>query len=146
MWFAGFEEIGRIDARGNITGWHLGTRQGAQVGLPEAMAVGPDGAIWYTSQTVPPHITRVSGSGAFTSAEIPSGEGGLYMSGITAGPDGALWFTQYPVGPNDPPDAVARMTIEGQYTSWPLPKSRSIPTRITTKENVSFKTGVPSRV
>ena len=131
MWFSGFEQVGRIDARGSITGWQLGTEQGAQVGLPTALTVGPDGAIWYTSQTVPPRITRVSSAGVFTSTEIPSGEGGLYLPGITAGPDGALWFTQAPVGPADPPDAIGRMTTEGQYTSWPLPRSRSHPTRIT---------------
>jgi virginiamycin B lyase len=127
MWFSGFEEIGRIDANGRITLWEL--TQSREVGLPDALTAGPDGALWYTSETG--SINRISTSGTITGTTIPSGEGGLYLAGITSGPDGAMWFTQSPVSPSDPPDAIGRLTADGHYTSWPLRKPRSQPRRIT---------------
>lgn len=130
MWFGGFQEIGRVDPSGAITGWQLGSPNGTDVGLPAALTTGPDDAIWYTNETVPPRLTRLTSAGTFSSVEIPAGSGGLWMAGVTSGPDDALWFTQTPVGPADPPDAIGRVTTDGRYTSFPLPQTRSTPMRI----------------
>jgi virginiamycin B lyase len=127
MWFCGFLEIGRVDPSGTIT-----LSQGNEVGTPSALTAGQDGALWFTNETVPPRISRLSPSGTMDSTEIPSGDGGLKMAGIALGPDRAMWFTQSPVGLDDPPDAIGRVTANGRYASWPLPKPRSDPSRITT--------------
>jgi virginiamycin B lyase len=148
MWFTGFLLIGRINHEGRITGWaNFGPSKRTDLGLPEAITHGPDGAIWYTDESVPPSINRLSPSGSITSIDIESGEAGLYLPGITAGPDGALWFTQQPVSGG--PEAIGRVTTNGRYTSWRLPRSHSGPTRITAgpdgalwfTEQVSYRIG-----
>ncbi len=131
MWFAGFLTIGRIDPAGEITSWEFRSPQGANLGDPEAITVGPDGPLWYASEEVPPRINRIGTAGSITGTQLVSGGGGLYVAGIAQGPDGALWFTQSPVGDDDPPDAIGRVTTDGQYTRWPLPNSHSTPMRIT---------------
>jgi virginiamycin B lyase len=124
MWFAGFGLLGRISGTGQITGWD--DTSSSYVGFPDALAVGPDGEIWYTNAS---KINRVTPSGAFASTNIPGGAGGLQMLGIATGPDGALWFTEMPWGSGS--DSIGRLTIDGHYTRWLLPKLRSDPMRIT---------------
>jgi virginiamycin B lyase len=126
MWFSGFMTIGRVDPSGKIT-----LSDAPTVGLPRALAAGPgDSTLWFTNEAVPPRITRLSLPGTSDSVEIPAADGGLYMAGIALGPDDAMWFTQSPVGPDDPPNAIGRVTAEGRYTSWKLPRPRSDPHRI----------------
>ncbi len=57
-------------------------------GQPSSIAVGPDGAIWFTEQT---WIGRYNPADAsFTETVVPNSGGAQY---ITAGPDSAMWFT-----------------------------------------------------
>src|SRR3954447_15819533 len=65
------------------------------IDLPNAIATGPDGALWFTgpgfrTPTSVSSIGRISVSGTVTSYTDPSIRDPF---GIVAGPDGALWFT-----------------------------------------------------
>ena len=129
IWFCGLEVVGRVDSTtGRITGWETPRRQ--DLGLPSVITLGPGGAIWYTSESVPATINRLTPSGYITRFTVPSGSGGLDMPGITMGPDGALWFTQSSVG-SGPPPAIGRMSPTGRYSNYPLPSGTPAPTAIT---------------
>ena len=130
IWFQGFEMIGRIDHDGNVTGWRSVSGD-KRVGLPGAMTVGPDGAIWFTDESVPPRITRVTSDGNFRSVSLPASSSGLTMSGITSGPDAALWFTESSDTPDAPVSAIGRLGTDGRYAQFPVPTARSLPKRIT---------------
>ena len=56
--------------------------------LPNQIAAGPDGALWFTEVD---RIGRISTGGVVTEFAI----GAVSIpEGIVAGPDGALWFTE----------------------------------------------------
>jgi virginiamycin B lyase len=124
MWFAGFQMIGRITADGTPTGWRF------TVGLPDALTSGPGKAIWYTNNKVPPAISRISATGSITDHRVPSTDPMLEMPGITTGSDGALWFTENSSA-RGAAHAIGRMTVDGQYTRFPLPTNDPRPRRIT---------------
>ena len=69
-----------------------------QVNDPEFLAVGPDGALWF-SDNPPPESDNFASIGRITTAtppvitEYPLGVPS-YIEGVTLGPDGALWFAQ----------------------------------------------------
>jgi virginiamycin B lyase len=92
---------------------------------PTTIAVGPDGAIWFT---VYGQIRRITTSGAFDQrSETPPNVG---PRTITAGPDGALWFTE-DVG------KIGRITTTGAISEFPIPAEQvliswgAFPTSIT---------------
>ena len=62
---------------------------GTGISSPEAIAAGPDGALWFTNYGNN-SIGRITTAGAVTNY---TGTGINYADGIAAGPDGALWFT-----------------------------------------------------
>ncbi len=66
---------------------------GEEGGRPAAMALGPDGCIWYTQ----PAMSRVgSVDPAGPATQTPASyllSGGLAPKDITAGPDGGMWYT-----------------------------------------------------
>jgi streptogramin lyase len=57
--------------------------------LPEDIAAGPDGALWFTLYD---RIGRVTTTGDVSSYRVPTP--GSFPLGIAAGPDGALWFVE----------------------------------------------------
>ncbi|MCW2894846.1 MAG: hydrolase, partial [Actinomycetia bacterium] len=69
--YVGFEQIGYVTPGRPITGYEDG--QGVNPGLPVAIAVGPDGEIWYTNgMGSNPRISRVNGyEGPATVTELP---------------------------------------------------------------------------
>lgn len=77
-------------------------------GRIEGIAAGPDGNVWFTRPAAN-HIGRTTMSG-----EVTEFTGAVGPGRITAGPDGNLWFTEG--------SAIARITVEGQITHFPLPK------------------------
>ena len=80
---------------------------------PDAIALGPDGATWFTEDGTD-SIGRVAADG--TEAEFPTATAsGFRPRSIAAGPDGDLWFTDWQgdVGRLDPAD--------GQVTKFALP-------------------------
>jgi virginiamycin B lyase len=84
---------------------------------PVGIAVGPDGAIWFTessyfADTGRNKIGRITKDGVVTEFSIPTSDSGPF--GIVAGPDGALWFTE------SLSSKIGRMTTAGGITEFPL--------------------------
>src|SRR5262245_5846318 len=80
-------------------------------GGPNSIALGPDGALWFT-EVSRPAIGRMTTTGKVTSFPIASNASPV---SIVAGPDGALWFTEAS-GPG-----VGRITTSGQISEFTIP-------------------------
>ena len=95
--------IGRVTTSGQFTMRSLPSGQG----LPNAggLAVGPDGALWFTEGDA---IGRITTGGTISSFSAPGADGD-----IAKGPDDALWYTAGN-------DALGRITTGGQTTVFPL--------------------------
>jgi virginiamycin B lyase len=87
---------------------------------PADVAVGPDGAVWFTEANAD-KIGRVRPNGQITEFPLPAGS---EPHGITGGPDGAVWFAE--TGTN----TIGRMTTAGALTEFPTHVSGSAPTQI----------------
>lgn len=105
-WFTdpGTRRIGRISATNVVQGFDAnvaGTPTGGPPPAltPQRIAVGPDGALWYT--ITEGGIARMTTAGVVT--RYPVVRTGR-SAGIVAGPDGAMWFTL----PDD--DRIGRIT------------------------------------
>jgi virginiamycin B lyase len=118
LWFTEFNtgQLAQITTAGLITEY-----PGAGVG-PSAIAVGRDGALWYTESDPSANaIGRMTTGGAVTN-HFPVPTPGSEPSDITTGPDGALWFTEFlgnkigrietapPFVPPPPPPPVSILT------------------------------------
>lgn len=77
------------------------------VGLPFDIALGPDGAMWFTNSS---SIGRITATGSVTTFPLPKNS---VPTKIAAGPDGALWFTESPSG-------IGRIAPDGTVTDYPL--------------------------
>jgi virginiamycin B lyase len=75
---------------------------------PVGIAVGPDGALWFTNETNN-SIGRITTTGTVTNY---TGTGISRPWGITAGPDGALWFT------NRDSNSIGRITTTGTVSNY----------------------------
>ncbi len=127
IWFTGLAEIGKISPGGVMTVWH-GTSIGAAVGLPDALAAGKDGQVWFTDDGG--HICRISATDKFGCYAIHPATKDIWMRGLALGSDGSLWFTEDNLGSvADTQNAIGRLTTSGKYSQWPLPPG-SGPTRI----------------
>lgn len=76
---------------------------------PEAIAPGPDGALWFTGAN--DRIGRITTSGAVTYFTPPTTRPHPFE--ITAGPDGAMWFTESFA------NKIGRLTQDGTPTPPP---------------------------
>jgi virginiamycin B lyase len=88
------------------------------VGVPEGIAVGSDGNLWFTERYTS-QLGRMTPAGAFTIFQLPGSN--QMTTDITAGPDGALWFT-YPK--STPPlngGQIGRITTSGATTFFTIP-------------------------
>jgi virginiamycin B lyase len=127
IWFTGLGAIGRIAPDGSVQVWRE-TVTGDGVWLPDALTVGPAGAIWYTEDSG--HVCRVTTSGKSACFGTHPSTTGILMHGLAIGSDGALWFTEdNPGSAADPQNAIGRLTASGRYRQWLLPPGSS-PTRI----------------
>jgi virginiamycin B lyase len=94
--------------------------------LPNGIAAGPDGAVWFTEE-FGNKIGRITAdvSPAITEYLIPTS--GSRPAGITAGPDGALWFTEVSGG------KIGRITTGASpaITEYLIPTASSAPEGIT---------------
>src|SRR4051812_25911759 len=75
---------------------------GPGISQPAAIALGPDGALWFANIGTD-SIGRMTSTGVVTNYRDPSIQA---TNGITAGPDGALWFTNYS-------GSIGRITTDG---------------------------------
>ena len=90
---------------------------------PEGIAVGPDGAIWF-SETLLTRMGRIDvDTFAITEFPIPPYPDGLAPGDVTAGADGAVWFDGGQIG---------RMSANGDFRQYPLPwQGQHAPTSLT---------------
>ena len=130
MWFTESEldvsQIGRIDARGNITEFVVPTR----FSQPSDIVSGPDGALWFTASSGFPDffIGRMTTDGQFTGFAPdcdPQFGCSIVPLGIASGPDGNLWFTE------NIRNAVAKLTPSGVFTFYTIPTPGAVPSGIT---------------
>jgi streptogramin lyase len=80
--------------------------------LPRWIAAGPDGYMWFATNT--PGITKTPvTTGLRTSYTLPAGSNPY---GIAAGPDGNLWFTEFASA-----SKIGKITTSGTVTTYTLP-------------------------
>jgi virginiamycin B lyase len=116
LWFTeGGGKIGRITTAGYITEYPVLTSRGEPAGI----ALGPDGALWFT-EDYGNNIGRIApASGTFTEYPIPTA--GSNPLGITVGPDGKLWFTE------NATNKIGNVTTCGAFTEYSIPTKNSHP-------------------
>jgi virginiamycin B lyase len=112
IWFATTSTVGRIDHSGRLRKWSL--PRSAFVG--SAATAGE--AVWFSSDGPPGRIWRVTPAGTLTTLTFRTGRTTWSAEGLAYGPDGAFWLTLRTYG--DGPDAIARVTEQGGYRSWPI--------------------------
>lgn len=78
--------------------------------IPTAVAVGPDGAVWFTIEFS--DAIGVLRDGAIT--KLPKGKLNVEAMGLAVAADGAAWFT------DSPARAVSRIARDGSITSFPI--------------------------
>jgi len=100
------EQIVRMSAHGTFTGFVLKNSD-----APLNICNGPDKALWFTVDSDPPDIGRITTSGSMKLFSF-SGSENAFANDIAAGSDGALWFTQ----PN--PNLIGRITPSGKVTEY----------------------------
>ncbi len=86
----------------------------ATTAVPDAITVGPDGAVWFTD-TQQGRVERVNSSGPPTVFTVPAGS----PAALASGPDGNLWLTANFFGTGG--SRVDRMTTGGTFTEIPVP-------------------------
>ena len=102
------------DPLGEVTEFSTGLAAGS---LPEWIAAGPDGNLWFTDLHFPNdgetrQIGRIAPSGQITEFTNPQNPYFLPEQ-IATGPDGNLWFTD-----NGDNEAIGRITPSGQITEY----------------------------
>ena len=90
---------------------------GTGISTPQQIAVGPDGALWFTNEGTK-SIGRITTAGVLSNFTDPSIS---YPRGITTGPDGNLWFVNkvtIRLGGSRPPES-------SRISSVPVPRKSS---------------------
>src|SRR5262249_43955700 len=137
LWFVEptANKIGRVTVSGTVTEFAGVTN------LPQAIARGPDGNVWFTEYAnacnalyctaANATIGKITPDGTITEFAVPTAESFLYA--ITAGPDGNVWFTESQGGVLGLPPAggkIARITPAGVITEFDTPTMASAPAGI----------------
>jgi streptogramin lyase len=117
LFLSQFAEAQRAESVGSITEYTV-----AAGGDPFYIALGPDGALWFT-QASSSQIGRITAGGSIAEYTIPTRNSG--PTGIVAGPGGDLWFTERSGG------KIGKVTIEGVFTEYALPNNGNQPSGIT---------------
>lgn len=131
VWYTAGDQIGHLSPSGKFTWWGdnrdaPGNGPGAGrdgPGFPDALTLGPDDTIWFEHSK--------SGSKVFSRADTKRGleritglktQFNVVSGGMTLGPDGAVWFSQQREYGAERREGIGRLTAEGDYKKWPLPK------------------------
>lgn len=85
------------------------------------LALGPDKNIWFANGC--DAVDRITQAGVVTTFPTPSNDSAVL--GIVAGPDGNIWAAEPQV------NNIARLTLAGSFSEFPLPLPGSGPTFIT---------------
>jgi virginiamycin B lyase len=103
--------------------------------LPNAIATGPDGNLWFT-ETLAHAVARITPGGTVT--EFPTGPcvpqfpiNPCAPQDIAPGPDGNMWFTCSGAGTVTTTDCIGRITTTGTVTTFPIPTLGADPLGIT---------------
>jgi len=99
-------QIVRMSPQGTFTGFVLKNSD-----APLNICNGPDKALWFTVDSDPPDIGRITTSGSMKLFSF-SGSENAFANDIAVGSDGALWFTQ----PNA--NLIGRITPSGNVTEY----------------------------
>jgi streptogramin lyase len=125
LWFiANFLSLGRATLQGVLSAI---TVQPAIGGL-NAITLGPDGNVWFTSPTdnvlndTVGYVGKITPTGLATQYAVPTSHASPFD--IVAGPDGNLWFTEYEA------NKIGRITPQGVLTEFPVPTPDSQPAAI----------------
>lgn len=86
--------------------------------LPFGIALGPDGALWFTERGTD-SVGRIAPDG--TLGPWTTLTPGADPTAIAAGPDGAVWFTEQGV------NAIGRLEPGGAVTEYPVPSDNAVP-------------------
>jgi virginiamycin B lyase len=117
--------IGRISRDGAVSEFYVGRARGG--GAEDSMTRGPDGALWFTDNTVR-ELGRITTSGRITRISAkglkPRGCGNCQPDSLIAGPGRALWFDLADG------DRIVRMSLSGQRRVYRIPAWGSQPTYI----------------
>jgi streptogramin lyase len=123
--------LGRFTRDGVYTKFTL-PQEGARAN-PEAITLGPDGALWFTQPLVDT-IGRISPTdGVVQTFATPTPTSQPH--GITAGPDGNLWFVE------GAGDRVGRITPAGVVSEFALPTPNDLLISITPGPTTSGSSG-----
>jgi virginiamycin B lyase len=135
------ESVVRVAPNGSTTSFPVGTAGGPVLGL-DGITLGPDRNLWFT-EFFAGRVGRMTPSGTVTEFALPRGSS-ANPRGITAGTDGNLWLTEA----SSTSSAIARMTVEGQVTEFPIDGQQAEPTSIVSGSdgNVWFTETVKSSV
>jgi len=117
LWFTEFfgNKIARVTTAGSVTEYPVPTPSAG----PNGIALGSDGAVWFTEVFSGNQIGRINTTGAVKEYLIPTSGSKPYS--ICSGPDGALWFTESGTG------QIGRITTSGSITEFPIPTPNSFP-------------------
>ena len=127
----------RLNADGSITRFPLPDGNYAQ-----AIAAGPDGALWFTEPyhgfvanapagSVRQAIGRISTSGQIREYLVPANA--AKPDQIAAGPDGAMWFTLNDFGAGTAAPMIGRINLSlGVVSEYAVPNAATLPHSIVT--------------
>src|SRR6202011_2697258 len=118
--------IGRISPKAAFTEFPIPTSDSG----PRALAAGADGNIWF-SEFNAGKIGRLTPPGMIAEFLLPRPNSG--PGDITAGADGSMWFVELNGRLDDrvvDGNRVARITLDGKVTEFPIPSSGGSPINI----------------
>lgn len=137
----------KMTTKGAVTRFPLpGNAPRRIVDHPQAITLGPDGALWFTVKVVSraslapvgAKIGRITTAGAITEITLPTGTTRRTtpsVGAITTGHDGALWFTDSQLG------TIDRITTEGALTTFPVPFGSPLGIAAAPDGNIWFTAG-----
>ncbi len=105
--------IGRMTPDGKVTDYPLPPPLGR---FATEITAGPDGAMWFLGEGA---VGRIATDGTFTAQSFPEL---IRPRSMVVGPDGNLWLTASSPGGAD---EIARLTMQGTLTVFPLPGKES---------------------
>ncbi|MFF0010860.1 hydrolase [Streptomyces sp. NPDC005374] len=140
IWYSASDQLGRLDPSGKFTWWDdssssndNGPGSDDGPGYPDGLTLSPDNTIWFAhiANGGIPAFSRADNNRGLSSIAILKGKGtfSIPTGGIVAGPDRAVWFSQIHQYDESDGDGIGRLTVQGAYKEWPLPKGTT-PQRI----------------
>jgi virginiamycin B lyase len=137
------EAIGHIAPDGQATSFLVPPDRfgGGAPGVPASITAGPDGNVWFIPDFIDGHYFagRVTPDGQFTFFETPGTNN--VLGSITAGPDGNLWAPALRFDPRTGQRlsaSIDQITVNGQFTEFPLPDASHAASSITLGPDGNF--------